>query len=76
MIKHAENVDRIKEARAVAAGEAVMIEIDYVTPGGITKTMRLPFRQASRVRGLIMDAIQTVPMDDRKRLMLASDQPT
>ena len=75
MIKHAENVDQVKAARAVEAGDVFMIEIDYVTPGGIVKTMCLPFRQASRLRGLVMDAMQAISLEERQRSFFSPAEP-
>lgn len=72
MIHHAEKVARITDSRAVETGKFYTIEVDYVTAGGIKKTLVMPHCLADQLRASIIGEIEMMPEDHRKRSFFAS----
>lgn len=72
MIRHTEHVGAVTESRTVDAGEYFVIEIDYVTEGGIRKTLRLPHGEADKLRVALIGEIDAMEPEARKRSFIAS----
>ncbi len=72
MIKHPERVAAIGEARTVPSEDYAMIEIDYVTEGGIRKTLRLAHADADKLRVAIVGELESIPDGVRQASFMAS----
>jgi hypothetical protein len=72
VITHTESVGRILAARRIEGDDYDSFEIDYTTPGGIRKTLRLAHGDADRLRVLVTGEIEDMPEERRKRSFLAS----
>jgi hypothetical protein len=73
MIKHNENVKQvIPGARTVEADGYFTLEVDYVTEGGITKTLRLAHIDADTLRAALNGEFDSMEPEERKRSFFAS----
>lgn len=72
MIRHTERVARVGETRTVDTGEYFVIEVDYVTEGGITKTLTLAHGDADALRVNLINAMDAMEPEARKRSFFAS----
>jgi hypothetical protein len=70
--RHVENIGRISTARLVPGPKYVTIEIDYMTEGGVSKTLKLAHGDAEDVRGLIGRALDSMPALPRRGSFFAS----
>jgi hypothetical protein len=71
-IRHAEKVSRVGESRSVETGSFYTLEVDYVTMGGVRKTLVLPHCVAESLRAALADEFETMPEERRKRSFFAS----
>lgn len=65
-LRHPERVAKIGDSRTVDTGEFDTIEVDYVTEGNVTKTLRLPHCLASQLRSALADELDAMPEERRK----------
>lgn len=72
MIHHAEKVARITDSRTVDSGRYDTIEVDYVTTGGVRKTLVLPHCVADHMRASIIGEFECMTDERRKRSFFAS----
>lgn len=72
MIRHAEKISQVTDSRVVETGKFYTIEVDYVTAGGVRKTLVMPHCVADRVRVAIASEIEIMPEERRKRSFFAS----
>lgn len=72
MLKHPERVAAIGEARTVRGEEYAVIEVDYVTEGGIRKTFRLAHADADKLRVAIVGELESMPDGVRQASFMAS----
>jgi len=66
MIKHPERVASIGEARVISGEAYDMIEVDYATEGGISKTLRLAHCEADQLRALLISQLDGMEPERRK----------
>lgn len=71
-IRHAEKVSRVSESRSVETGSYYTLEVDYVTMGGVRKTLVLPHCVAESLRAALVDEIEAMSDERRKRSFFAS----
>jgi hypothetical protein len=72
MIRHTERVGQVTETRAVEGPEFFTIEVDYVTEGGVRKTLALAHNDADMLRARLVDMFETMEPETRKRSFMAS----
>jgi hypothetical protein len=72
MIKHPERIARIGEARTVSGEAYDVIEVDYVTEGGIAKTLRLAHGDADRLRAALIGEFDSMDPEHRERSFMNS----
>jgi anion-transporting ArsA/GET3 family ATPase len=65
-LRHAERVAGITDSRTVETGDYDTIEVDYVTEGNVTKTLRLPHCLASQLRSALADELDAMTEERRK----------
>lgn len=70
--RYVEKIGRVGETRTVETGKYFTLEVDYVTAGGVTKTLSLAHCEADVLRVALQDAIGGMPEDRRKRSFFAS----
>jgi hypothetical protein len=71
-MRHAEKVARVTEARTVESGSYFTFEVDYVTAGGVRKTLVLPHSVGESLRATLTDEVDAMPAERRKRSFFAS----
>lgn len=71
-IKHNERVASIGDSRTIAGEDFDYVEVDYVTEGGIRKTLRLPLSDAGDLRTQLAKQIDGMEPERRKRSFMAS----
>lgn len=71
-IRHIENIGRVTESRLVAGPKYATVEIDYVTAGGVQKTLKLAHGEAEQIRAAIGGALDIMPEGVRKGSFFAS----
>jgi hypothetical protein len=71
-MRHAEKIGRITEARTIDSGGYYTIEVDYVTTGGVKKTLVMPHCIADIMRVSIIGEIECMTDEARKRSFFAS----
>lgn len=72
MLKHPERVASIGEGRTVAGDDFAVIEVDYVTEGGIRKTLRLAHSDADKLRVMLIGELDAMDPEVRKASFMAS----
>lgn len=72
MLRHTERVASFTEARTVDTGEFLTIEVDYVTEGGVSKTLRMAHSDAAALRVFIVNEIDDMSLEVRERSWIAS----
>lgn len=70
--RYVEKIGRIGETRTVETGKYFTLEVDYVTAGGVSKTLTLAHSDADWLRAAIVDALDGLPEERRKRSFFAS----
>jgi hypothetical protein len=71
-LRHIENIGRVTEGRLNAGPKYASVEIDYVTAGGIQKTLKIAHGEAEQIRALIGEALDVMPERVRKGSFFAS----
>ncbi|MEU0245138.1 hypothetical protein ABZ192_12535 [Streptomyces sp. NPDC006235] len=72
MIRHTEEASEVVGVRLDTSEEVAMLELDYVTPGGIRKTLRVRHTDAFKVRSGIAEVFDEMDPEARKRSSFAS----
>lgn len=72
MTRYVEKIGRIQAARTIETGKYFTLEIDYVTAGGVTKTLSVPHYEADLLRVSLHNEIDDIPEERRKRSFFAS----
>lgn len=72
MMRHTERVAKFTEARSVETGDYFTIEVDYETEGGIRKTLSMPHGVADALRVYIINEVDDMDPEVRKRSFFAS----
>jgi hypothetical protein len=72
MPRYMEKIGRIGDVRTVETGKYFTLEVDYVTAGGISKTLTLAHSDAAWLGSTIHDALTELPEERRKRSFFAS----
>lgn len=60
-MRHVEKVGRVTESRMIPGPKYVTFEIDYVTAGGVKKTLKLAHSEADAIRAAIMGELESMP---------------
>lgn len=71
-MRHAEKVARITDSRTVNSGAYDTIEVDYVTTGGVKKSLILPHCIADHMRASIIGEFECMSDERRRRSFFAS----
>jgi hypothetical protein len=71
-MRHTENVRNITDYRAVDTGKYVTFEFDYVTTGGVKKTLKLAHCEADRIRAAVLGEIEMMGPERQRKSFWAS----
>lgn len=63
MLRHDERVGAVERVRPAASGEEVIMEIDYLTEGGIRKTLKLRQEDARKLKVALAVHMSEAPAD-------------
>lgn len=74
MLRHDESIQTITETRVVPTKDFLTFEIDYVTPGGIHKTLHIAHHAADRIRNAVVSAVEAMPPAARAHSLTKSAQ--
>jgi hypothetical protein len=72
MIKHPERVSRVVGGRTVETDGYFTLEVDYVTEGGVAKTLTLAHIDADALRVALVSQFENMEPEERKRSFFAS----
>lgn len=70
--RYVEKIGRIGETRTIETGKYFTLEVDYVTAGGVSKTLKLAHSDAARLAVAIDSEFAALPEERRKRSFFAS----